>query len=67
MINTGKLWAFYYQRFCDRLSDIYAAKANNLTAIGCRFYFVQEVELAQADFVIEDLAELINLLPLLPI
>jgi len=50
----------------DRLSDIYAAKTNNLTAIGCRFDFAQEEELAQADFVIEDLADLINLLPLLP-
>lgn len=45
----------------DRLSDINAAKANNLTAIGCRFDFSQEEELAQADFVIEDLLELMNL------
>ena len=42
----------------DRLSDINAAKANNLTAIGCRFDFAQEAELAQADVVIEDLMEL---------
>lgn len=45
----------------DRLSDINAAKANNLTAIGCRFDFSQEEELDQADFVIENLAELMNL------
>lgn len=42
----------------DRLSDINAAKANGLTAIGCRFDFAQEAELAQADLVIEDLMEL---------
>lgn len=42
----------------DRLSDINAAKANGLTAIGCRFDFAQEEELAQADLVIEDLMEL---------
>lgn len=45
----------------DRLSDIDAAKANNLTAIGCRFDFAQEEELAQADFVVEDLMEIKNL------
>lgn len=49
----------------DRLSDINAAKNNNLTAVGCRFDFAQEAELAQADFVIEDLLELKNLLPAL--
>lgn len=47
----------------DRLSDIHAARINNLTAIGCRFDFAQEHELAQADFVIEDLLELVKLLP----
>lgn len=47
----------------DRLSDIKAAKANNFLAIGCRFDFAQETELAQADYVIEDLAELKTLLP----
>ena len=46
----------------DRLSDIDAAKANGLTAIGCRFDFAQEEELAQADFVIEDLLELKQLM-----
>lgn len=44
----------------DRLSDINAAKANKLTAIGCRFDFAQEEELAKADFVIEDLVELVT-------
>lgn len=47
----------------DRLSDINAAKMNKLTAVGCRFDFAQEEELAQADFVIEDLSELISLSP----
>ncbi|MEO4052622.1 NIF family HAD-type phosphatase [Solibacillus sp. CAU 1738] len=42
----------------DRLSDINAAKANGLLAIGCNFDFAQENELAQADFVIDDLMEL---------
>ncbi|QHJ71308.1 HAD family hydrolase [Planococcus halotolerans] len=42
----------------DRLSDINAAKTNHLTAVGCKFDFAQEEELAQADFVIEDLSEL---------
>jgi phosphoglycolate phosphatase len=45
----------------DRLSDINAAKMNKLTAVGCRFDFAQEEELAQADFVIEDLSEVISL------
>ncbi|GGO03516.1 HAD family hydrolase [Saccharibacillus kuerlensis] len=39
----------------DRLSDIRAAKDNGLLAIGCRFDFAQEAELAQADLVIDDL------------
>jgi adenosylhomocysteine nucleosidase len=42
----------------DRLSDIKAAKDNGLVAIGCRFDFAQEDELAQADIVIDDLMEL---------
>lgn len=42
----------------DRLSDIHAAKTNNLIAVGCRFDFAEEEELAQADCVIEDLWEL---------
>lgn len=46
----------------DRLSDIQAAKANGLTAIGCRFDFAQEAELREADFIIEDLLEINGLL-----
>ncbi|KMJ59911.1 MTA/SAH nucleosidase [Bacillus sp. LL01] len=42
----------------DRLSDINAAKGNGLTAIGCRFDFAQEEELAHADMVITCLNEL---------
>lgn len=47
----------------DRLSDINAAKDNGLIAIGCNFDFAQEDELAQADFVINDLMELQIILP----
>ncbi|WP_396135973.1 HAD hydrolase-like protein [Bacillus sp. NEB1478] len=42
----------------DRLSDIMAAKQNNLVSIGCNFDFAQEIELSQADIVIDDLLEL---------
>ncbi|RWZ58655.1 HAD family hydrolase [Halobacillus fulvus] len=42
----------------DRLSDIRAAKGNGLKAIGCRFDFAKEEELAQADVVLDDLIEL---------
>ncbi|OWA33485.1 nucleosidase [Saccharibacillus sp. O16] len=42
----------------DRLSDIRAAHDNGLLAIGCRFDFAQEEELAQADTVIDGLDEL---------
>ncbi|MGR3764223.1 HAD family hydrolase [Rossellomorea sp. NS-SX7] len=45
----------------DRLSDITAAKDNGLLAIGCRFDFSQEQELIQADAIIEDLMELVDL------
>lgn len=51
----------------DRLSDINAAKTNQLMAVGCRFDFAQEAELAQADVVIEDLSELKGLLPMLSV
>ncbi|PEY43909.1 nucleosidase [Bacillus cereus] len=47
----------------DRLSDINAARDNGLIAIGCNFDFAQEDELAQADFVINDLMELKTILP----
>lgn len=42
----------------DRLSDFKAAKANSLYAIGCRFDFSVEEELQQADFVVDDLLEI---------
>ncbi|WP_339229290.1 HAD hydrolase-like protein [Oceanobacillus sp. FSL K6-2867] len=42
----------------DRLSDIKAAKDNGLVSIGCNFDFAQVDELAKADFVIDDLIEL---------
>ncbi|MDI2586244.1 HAD hydrolase-like protein [Psychrobacillus sp. NEAU-3TGS] len=42
----------------DRLSDINAAKENDLIAIGCNFDFAKEDELAQAVWVIDDLNEL---------
>lgn len=42
----------------DRLSDIKAAKDNDLISIGCHFDFAREEELSQADFVIHDLIEL---------
>lgn len=46
----------------DRLSDIQAAKQNDLHSIGCRFDFSQENELAQADFIIDDLMEIRDVL-----
>ncbi|MGM0834806.1 MAG: HAD family hydrolase [Bacillota bacterium] len=42
----------------DRLTDINAAKANGLLAIGCNFDFAKEDELAMADLVVDDLIEL---------
>lgn len=42
----------------DRLSDIRAAKCNDLVAVGCHFDFAQTEELAQAHLVIKDLLEL---------
>ncbi len=42
----------------DRLSDIHAAKFNGLIAIGCNFDFAQEDELVQADEIIDDMAQL---------
>lgn len=46
----------------DRLSDIRAAKANDLLAVGCRFDFAQEQELKEADLVIDGLKELTDVL-----
>ncbi|MGN1402519.1 MAG: HAD family hydrolase [Bacillus sp. (in: firmicutes)] len=48
----------------DRLSDINAAKENNLVSIGCNFDFAQEEELSQADVVIDHLSELKEVLSL---
>lgn len=42
----------------DRLSDIRAAKANGLLAVGCRFDFAQAGELREADVVIDGFTEL---------
>lgn len=42
----------------DRLSDIAAAKANGLVSIGCRFDFSQEEELQQADYVVNQLVDI---------
>ncbi|MBU9674945.1 HAD hydrolase-like protein [Planococcus sp. CP5-4] len=50
----------------DRLSDIRAAKANGLFAVGCRFDFAQEQELKEADAVIDGLSELKALLEQVP-
>lgn len=47
----------------DRLSDIKAAKDNGLVSIGCNFDFASEVELSQADIVIDDLTELQTIIP----
>lgn len=46
----------------DRLSDIVAAKANGLIAIGCRFDFSKDDELRQADHIIDGLAEIPDIL-----
>ncbi|UOQ50391.1 HAD hydrolase-like protein [Gracilibacillus caseinilyticus] len=46
----------------DRLSDINAAKDNDLVSIGCNFDFAREDELSQADMVINDLTELQTIL-----
>jgi adenosylhomocysteine nucleosidase len=42
----------------DRLSDIRAAKDNDLISIGCNFDFAQADELAQADQVIDNIRDL---------
>lgn len=46
----------------DRLSDIKAAKDNQLVSIGCNFDFAQADELAQADIIINHLMELKDIL-----
>lgn len=47
----------------DRLSDFQAAKDNGLISIGCNFDFAQEMELAHADIVIDNLIELKSIIP----
>ncbi|WP_405156200.1 HAD-IA family hydrolase [Paenibacillus sp. FSL K6-0108] len=49
----------------DRLSDIKAAKDNDLISIGCNFDFAQADELAQADRVIDSIEELETLIGVL--
>lgn len=49
----------------DRLSDIKAAKDNDLISIGCNFDFAQADELAQADRVIDSFEELKTLIGVL--
>ncbi|CAM3816114.1 HAD family hydrolase [Alkalicoccus chagannorensis] len=45
----------------DRLSDIQAGQQNGLKAVGCRFTYAQEVEMAQADVTVDDFRELLPL------
>ena len=45
----------------DRLSDIMAARANGLTSIGCRFDFAQEAELKEADYIVNHLSEVLDI------
>ncbi len=45
----------------DRSSDISAAKDNDLIAIGVNFDFAQEVELKQADYVVNNFKEILEL------
>lgn len=44
----------------DRASDIRAAHDNGLTAVGVRFDFAQEEELAMADVVVEEFGEILD-------
>lgn len=45
----------------DRSSDIFAAKDNGLIAVGVNFDFAQEEELKQADFVVNNFMEILEL------
>lgn len=45
----------------DRLSDISAARVNGLTSIGCRFDFAQEAELKEADYIVNHLSEVLDI------
>lgn len=44
-----------------RLSDISAARTNGLTSIGCRFDFAQEAELKEANYVVNHLSEVLDI------
>ncbi|WP_083854846.1 HAD hydrolase-like protein [Salinicoccus carnicancri] len=46
----------------DRLSDFKAGMENGIETIGCRFYFSKDEELKQADYVIDSLKDLTNLI-----
>lgn len=46
----------------DRLSDFLAGKENNIEVIGCKFYFAKEEELLEADYVVNSLKELKNII-----
>lgn len=48
-------------RIEDRLSDVMAARANELTSIGCRFDFAQEAELKEADYIVNHLSEVLDI------
>ena len=45
----------------DRISDFMAARTNQLPAIGCRFDFSNEAELAEADYIVSDLRDILKL------
>jgi len=45
----------------DRLSDIMAARVNGLTSVGCRFDFAQEAELKEANYVVNHLSEVLDI------
>ncbi|MBK3494255.1 HAD hydrolase-like protein [Viridibacillus sp. YIM B01967] len=49
----------------DRISDIKAAKDNQLIAIGCQFDFAKLSELEQADFVIQHISEVTSIIRVL--
>lgn len=45
----------------DRISDFMTARANQLPVIGCRFDFSNETELAEADYIVSDLRDILKL------
>lgn len=46
----------------DRLSDFNAGRDNNIPSIGCRFDFAREEELACADYVIDNLLDVVEIM-----